>query len=200
MRSGVALGFRAHSGHAALVAVGGTRSDPSVWLRRRVVLSRETPRQPFHHAEGRPFAEAERLILKATRETTSLAAVAVAEALDELRAKGGDPTASGLLTAAGRPLPELRAILASHALIHAAEGELFRDALRSAVREAGLRLVEEKDREIERVVAASFPGGADGVKARLAQWGKELGSPWTQDEKRAVLVAWRARFGPKGRK
>jgi hypothetical protein len=200
MRNEVALGFRAHSGHAVLVAVGGPRADVSIWLRRRVVLCRETPRQPFHHAEGRPFGEAERLIAKAVAETNYLAATSLAEAIDELKAKGGDPTAAGLLTAAGRPLPDLGAILASHALIHAAEGELFRDALRSAVRGAGLRLFEAKDRDIEPVVAASFPGGAGELKARLTGWGKELGPPWTQDEKRAALVAWLARFGPKGRR
>jgi hypothetical protein len=199
MRNRVALGFRSHSGYAVLVAVGGPRGDPSLWLRRRVELCRKTPRQPFHHAEGRPLPEAENLIQKATAETAALADAAITDAITELRAMGGDPSAGGLLTAAGKALPDLRAILASHALIHAAEGELFREALRKALRGAGLRLVEVKDREVEPAAAESFPDGALGVKARLGQWGKELGPPWTQDEKRAALVAWLARFGRKGR-
>jgi hypothetical protein len=39
---------------------------------------------------------------------------------------------SALLLTSGRALPELKKILASHALIHSADGELFRDSLRAA--------------------------------------------------------------------
>src|ERR1700732_4168379 len=37
-----------------------------------------------------------------------------------------------LLLASGRGLPALKQILASHALIHTADGELFRESLRAA--------------------------------------------------------------------
>jgi hypothetical protein len=196
--SEAALGFRSHSGWASLVAVAGPAAEPSVVVRRRVELSRRTPRQPFHAAEGRPFAAAESLIRRSTDEATALAERAVEEAVDELRAKGYEPVASGLLLAAGRPLPGLRDVLASHALIHAAEGELFRDVLRQASRRCGLRMTEVRERELEELAARSLRHSAAELGQRLAKWGKALGPPWTQDEKRATLVAWHALAAPSG--
>jgi hypothetical protein len=191
-RSGAALGFRAHSGWAALVAVAGPVAEPVAVARRRVELSRRTPRQPFHAAEGRPFTAAEDLVRRSTDEAAELAGRAVREAVEELRAMGHEPVASGLLLAQGRPLPSLRDILASHALIHAAEGELFRDVLRQASRRCGLRLVEVRERELEERAARSLGRSAVDQQRRLTEWGKALGSPWTQDEKRAAIVAWLA--------
>jgi len=191
-RSEAALGFRAHSGWAALVVVAGPVAEPVAVVRRRVELSRRTPRQPFHAAEGRPFAAAEDLIRRSTDEARDLAERAVREAVTELREAGHEAVAGGLLLAAGRPLPGLRDVLASHALIHAAEGELFRDVLRQASERCGLRLVEVKERELEDRAAQSLHRTATELQRRVADWGKVLGSPWTQDEKRAALVAWLA--------
>ena len=190
--SEAALGFRSHSGWAALVAVAGPAAEPAVVVRRRVELSRRTPRQPFHAAEKRPFAAAEGLIRRATDEATTLAERAVEEAIAELRAAGHEPVAAGLVLAAGRPLPGLRDVLASHALIHAAEGELFRDVLRQASRRCGLRVTEVRERDLEERAARSLGRSAAELARRLAEWGKALGPPWTQDEKRAALVAWLA--------
>jgi hypothetical protein len=188
--SQAALGFRAHSGWAALVAVAGPAAEPAAVLRRRVELSVRTPRQPFHAAEALAFAAAADLVRRATDEASALAERAVKDALAELGAMGHAPVAAGLLLAAGRPLPGLREILASHALIHAAEGELFRDVLRRASRDCGLRLVEVGERELEARAARSLRRPATEIQRRLAEWGKALGPPWTQDEKRAALVAW----------
>ena len=190
--SEAALGFRPHSGWAALVAVAGPVAEPAVVVRRRVELSRRTPRQPFHAAEGRPFAAAEDLIRRSTDEAAALAERAVREAVAELRAAGHEPVAGGLLLAAGRPLPGLREVLASHALIHAAEGELFRDVLRQASRRCGLRVSEVRERDLEERAAQSLRRPPAELRRRVTEWGKALGPPWTQDEKRAALVAWLA--------
>jgi hypothetical protein len=172
-----------------LVAVAGPASEPAVVVRRRVELSRRTPRQPFHAAEGRAFAAAESLIRRAADEATSLAERAVGEVREELRATGYELVASGLLLAAGRPLPNLREVLASHALIHAAEGELFRDALRQASRRCGLRAVEPRERDLDELAARSLGLSSAQLARWLATWGKALGPPWTQDEKRSALAA-----------
>src|SRR5262245_2572731 len=63
-----ALGFSSHSGWATLVAVAGPRESPSLVLRRRVVLAVRQPRQPFHAAEGKTFAQAESLVGCAVQE------------------------------------------------------------------------------------------------------------------------------------
>jgi hypothetical protein len=197
-KSLAALGFRSHSGWAMLVAVAGPGVEPSLVVRRRVELSRRTPRQPFHAAEGRPFAAAEALIRRSHDEASACAERAVSEAVDELRAAGHEPVAAGVLLAAGRALPGLREVLASHALIHAAEGELFREVLRQASRKCGLRVVEVKERDLEDQSAQGLRCSAVERGRRLAEWGKALGPPWTQDEKRAALVAWLALASPGG--
>jgi hypothetical protein len=189
-RSEAALGFRAHSGWAVLVAVAGPVAEPIAVLRRRVALSEGTPRQPFHAAEGQSFAAAEDLIRRSTEEATTLAESAVREAIAELRAMGHETVASGLLLAAARPLPGLAEILASHALIHTAEGALFRGVLRRASRRCGLGLTEVRERELEESASRSLRRPPAALQRRVADWGKALGSPWTQDEKRAALVAW----------
>jgi hypothetical protein len=190
--SEASLGFRSHSGWTMLVAVAGPAPGPAVVVRRRVELCRRTPKQPFHAAEGRSFAAAEALIRRSIDEATALAERAVEEAIAELRATGHEPVAGGLLLAVGRPLPGIRDVLASHALIHAAEGELFRDVLRQASRRHGLRVTEVRERELDEVAARSLGRSAAELGRRLAEWGKALGPPWTQDEKRAALVAWLA--------
>jgi hypothetical protein len=146
-----ALGLRSHSGWAALVAVAGPPADPTVVLRRRLELSRKTPRQPFHAAEGRPFAEAAALVRRSTDEASKLAESSVREALIEL---------------------------------------LFRDALRQASRRCGLRLIEVKERDLEDPAVRSLRLSPTELQRRFAAWGKALGPPWTQDQKRAALVAW----------
>jgi len=175
-----------------VVAVAGSGAEPAVVLRRRVELSRRTPRQPFHAAEGRPFAAAEALIRRSTDEAAALAERALRELLAELRAAGCEPVTSGILLAAGRPLPDLREILGSHALIHSAEGELFRDVVRQASARAGLQVVSVRERELEAGAARALNRSAAELTRVVAGWGKELGPPWTQDEKRAALVAWLA--------
>lgn len=193
-----ALGFRSHSGWAVLVAVAGPAADPAAIVRRRVELARRAPRQPYHAAEGRPFPAAEALVRRSVEEASALADDAVREAVAELRTRGYEAVASGLLLAAGRALPDLRAVLASHALIHAAEGALFRAVLRSASERNGLRLAEVKERELEEQAARSLGRPATELRRRVDEWGRALGPPWTRDEKRAALVAWLALAGDTG--
>jgi hypothetical protein len=191
-----AIGLRSHSGWASLVALEGPAENPSVLLRRRIELSQKLPRQPFHAAEGRPFKEAEALIRQATEETRTLASQELRQALAEVGAGRRGAIGCGLLLAAGRPLPALAQILASHALIHAAEGEMFRDALRSASRQCHLHMTEVKERELHDHATRRLGVPPADLNQRLTEWGRALGPPWRQDEKLAALVAWLALIPP----
>jgi hypothetical protein len=190
-----ALGFRSHSGWAALVAVGGPVESPSIVLRTRIELADpriEGSKQPYHAAEDLELHRARQLIERCIARTSAMAAEAVDGALADLRAAGHDLVAAGLLLASGRPLPALEAILASHALIHTAEGEMYREALRQACRAPGLALVEIKEREVGDLAAAGLGASPAECKRRLDEWGRALGPPWTQDEKLSALAAWLA--------
>jgi len=176
-----ALGFRAHSGWAAVVAAGGTVDAPHVLERRRIVIADpDMPgsRQPYHAATELPLTLATDLVRKAIESSRALALEAIDATWRTLRSRGHEVAGCAVLTGSGKPLPELEKILASHALIHTAEGALFREALLWAARECGLRAacVSEKGLDSEAL-------------RRLGTLGKAIGPPWTQDQKYAALAA-----------
>jgi hypothetical protein len=101
-------------------------------------------------------------------------------------------TRCGLLLASGRPLPALDKILASHALIHTADGELFREALLHASARCGLHDFRIKERELLDCAGKALHFKPANLMRRVTELGRSLGSPWSQDEKFATLVAWLA--------
>ena len=190
-----ALGLRAHSGWAVLVAIGGPLSAPAVIARSRIELVRpEIPRsaQPYHAAAEMQLADAEAFLARCAQAAHTLAATAIGEALADLSARGLRPAACAVLLAAGRPLPNLPSILASHPAIHTAEGEFFRNALKSAAGSHGLAVTGIKERELLTRAAARLRISADRLTRRAAEMGKTCGPPWRQDEKLSALAAWLA--------
>src|SRR5579864_2927395 len=189
----VALGFRAHSGWAVLVAVAGDGRAPEVIKRRRIeLIDAGTPgaKQPYHAAAAMPFRDAEKFIASAIDRTRSLTRKALDAAIEDLLASGYQAAGCGILLASGRPLPGLAATLASHALIHTAEGELFRNALVHASEGCDLPVTGVKEREMYDRAAEELRISAGELTRRLGEMGRALGPPWQQDQKLAVVVAW----------
>jgi len=147
-------------------------------------------KQPFHEAEPMKFAAAERYISTCQSATGTLAR----NAFRTLVAEHGLLKACCVLTASGRPLPGLREILASHALIHAAEGEFYRDAIIAAAERIGIPVFKVREKDLA-LAADRLPGSANDRKVRLADFGKQVGSPWRRDEKLAAVGAWLALAG-----
>ena len=190
-----ALGFRTHSGWAALVAIAGPSHSPSVVERRIIQLADPTipgSKQPYHAAEPLKFEDAEKLLKRCLERTYALAEEALRTAVEGLQKKGHAVTGCGLLLASGRTLPSLAGILASHAMIHAAEGELFRNALAKASEQCGVLLLGVKERELFSRAKNDLHFSNAKIEQQLANLGKSIGSPWRQDEKYAALVAWLA--------
>jgi len=195
----VALGLRAHSGWAVLVVLGGTSSSPVVVDRRRLTLcDGGFPRQPYHAALNLSAAKAQNLVRRSLETAHQLASEAVAAGVRERRAAGQEVVGAGLLLGSGRPLPtELSAILGSHPLIHAAEGEMYREALRAGCERAGVVVVGLRERELEAKAGTRFELPKGALRARVTALGKPLGPPWSQDEKLASLAAWLVLVGAK---
>jgi hypothetical protein len=107
-----------------------------------------------------------------------------------LHQQGYELKGCSLLLASGKPLPDLSRILASHALIHTADGELFREALLHASEHCGLETFTAKESEMPQRAAHALHLPPDELGCRLAALGQRFGSPWTQDEKFATLIAW----------
>jgi hypothetical protein len=195
MAARAAVGFRAHSGWAAAVAVAGPADAPAAIARRRIeMVDRGVPgaAQPYHAAAGLKIHDAERIVTTCAARAALLAQRALSAMMEELRDAGYAVTGCGLLLASGRPLPALEGILASHPLIHTAEGELFREALRAASRECGMPLAVVKECELLARAAADLGMAADAIQGRVSEMGRAMGPPWRQDEKYAAMVGWLA--------
>jgi hypothetical protein len=94
-----------------------------------------------------------------------------------------------LLAAGRRPLPSLADILASHALIHTAEGEFFRRILRQACEGQGIPVTAIWERDPGDRSQALFGNAAANCSKESPPRGRSLGPPWTQDQKTAGLAA-----------
>jgi hypothetical protein len=188
-----AVGFRVHSGWCAAVAVCVEQGAPTVLHCERPQLVEEFSykfRQPYHTAEKMKIGAAREFIDKVRATATELACQAIQQLQSGLQTRGYQFSGGALLLAAGKPLPELEHILASHALIHTADGELFRDAIARAHLRHGLALTCIKERELDGEAEQSLGIKAPALRTRLTALGKSLGSPWSQDEKFAALAAW----------
>jgi hypothetical protein len=190
-----AIGFRVHSGWAAVVALSLEKGAPVVHARQRVHLVETFTyefRQPYHTAEKMLEGQAREFIARMQAEARRLAYRAVREIESRTQEQGVKLTRCGLLLASGRPLPVLEKILASHALIHTADGELFRKALLDASTRFGLREFTIKEKELLDRAGQVLRAKPNELKRRVTDLGRSLGAPWSQDEKFATLAAWLA--------
>lgn len=192
------VGFRTHSGWAAMVAVCLDKGAPRVLVRERVQLVETFSyrfRQPYHTAEKLPLGEARRFVAIVEAEAERLARRAIHKLQCDLEKQGIQAKCCSLLEASGRTLPSFEKILASHALIHTADGELFREALLCAAKRSGLATVKIRERQLLEIARQALRTEPSALARRLAELGKPLGSPWSQDEKFAMLAAWLALRG-----
>jgi hypothetical protein len=190
-----ALGFRVHSGWAALVAVTVEKGSPRVLARSRPHLVETFTyqfRQPFHTAEKMPFDKGGEFISRVQKEARDLSYRTIHEMQSDLQKQGYKLDRAGLLLASGKTLPALEKILASHALIHTADGQFFREALLHAGARCGLAMNCIKEKELLDRATQTFRLKPEGLLRRVTELGRPYGAPWSQDEKFATLAAWMA--------
>ena len=124
-----------------MVAVAGTMDALRVLERRRIVIADAEmagSKQPYHAAAELPFPEAEALVREAVEASRALAPEAMEAAVKRFGRRGMRSAGAVIVLGSGKALPGLEGILASHALIHTAEGEMFREVLVWAARALGL--------------------------------------------------------------
>lgn len=183
-----ALGMRAHSGWAVMVAVSGGLAV----LRRPIDMTTGSgfhAKQPYHTAEEMELPQAEVFIQRTERMAVEMASNAVKDAVAVLARQGRRVTGAAVLLGSGKPLPELARILVAHPLIHTAEGVFYRDVLKSACAACGLAVTGVKESEVLELCAAALRVPPAGLRARLSKMGKSIGPPWTQDEKLSAAAA-----------
>lgn len=188
-----AVGFRVHSGWSALVTVSLEKDGPIVLSRERVHLVETFIykfRQPYHTAGRMPLEKARAFVAESLVAAKRLACGALRSTQKELENKGYELARGALLLASGKALPGLESILRSHALIHTADGEHFREALHHACADCGMRIASFRERELLERGVKTLGARREKLLRRLTEMGAGFGSPWTQDEKYAALAAW----------
>ena len=190
-----AVGFRVHSGWTALIALALEKGKPLIIARARVHLVETFTygfRQPYHTAERLPPEKAAAFISRMKTEARRLSVSAIRKLQSDLREQGFKLTRCSLLLASGRPLPALPQILASHSLIHTADGEHFREALLHASTRCSLKSITIKERDLLASASEVLRLKPSDLTRRIIDLGRPLGPPWSQDEKFAALAAWLA--------
>ena len=200
----VALGFRPHTGWAVAVAVAGDLASPQVVDRRVLPLTDEDhiPAQVYHAAVGLDLATAEELVRRAEEIVIQVTEREIAGFLASLRTTGHTPLTAGIATTAGgsetvsahqgSPQADVAYVLAAHMRMHAAEGELYGEALADALSEAGLMVTRVHPREVTAVAVRGLQRDAESLQQAVKALGVPLGPPWRKDEKEATLLAWTA--------
>ena len=185
----VALGFAPHSGWAAVVGVALDGDRVRVVARDRVEMANAPEsKQPYHALEGVPLSEAEPRLRAFERDARDRARAELTRVLGGL--EGRRIAVVGILESAGRKGTALADILASHALIHTADGDHFRAALAGAAEGRGLAVVRVKARDLEDDAARAIRRPGETLAREIKDLGRAVGPPWGADQKAAALLAW----------
>lgn len=187
-----ALGCAAHSGWAVVVACSLEGDRPQVLLRERIELIDPldpASKQPYHTVEGVAVEDAARILAGYAATAERMAGEALRGIAERLAGCGRRCIALGVLESSGRKGGNLAGILASHALIHTADGDHYRNALAAAATRLRLRVIRVRARDLEARSAETLGEPVDQTQAALNEEGRRLGPPWGADQKAAALLA-----------
>jgi hypothetical protein len=184
------LGFRPHTYWTAVVAVAGEADAPQVIERRRIVFASGDERSVFHQAAEAPPAQAASLIAKARAATQANAGREIATLIADLKGAGVLVRVAATAAASTKVPEKLEDILGSHARIHAAEGNFYRDVVAQGCSAVGLDVRRLVERELPALTSDLLGIKAPMLNARLKEMGAALGPPWGEDYKLATQAAW----------
>jgi len=188
-----AMAFACHSGWAAMVVVADSAAGLQVLARSRVELidgHDHQAKQPYHAVEMVCVEEALGRLDGYMAVARSMAYHRIRSERADLKKRGYQLKSVGILESAARKPSSLASILASHAAIHAADGDHFRNALAAAAEQGGLAVFRIKSRALEAEAAAALGRTTQNLRDTVAALSRQVGSPWGADQKHAALLAW----------
>ena len=147
-------------------------------------------KQPYHAIEGLPLPEAAARLATFRASAATCATSGVHTLVAIARAAGIEPIAAGILDSSGHDSRSLETILASHALIHTADGNHFREALAAACAAEKLPFTRIRQRDLAAEAAQALNQTPEALMATVAALARDVGSPWGADQKGAALIAW----------
>ena len=164
----VALGLKARTGRAVLVAIGGEFREPHFIERSQMPLLPDGAFAPYHAAEGLAPEIARESLKQSIAAAHRLAEQGIRSAMSRISQKKDAPCGCG---------------------VHQAEGELFRDVLVAGARACGLALTTLPDKTALEAAATKLGMTPARLDALLRGLGKSAGAPWGKDQKEAAAAA-----------
>ncbi len=192
MSAHAALGFKLHTGWAAVVAIAGVSGRFEVLLRRRIELLPPGDfglRFVYHKAAELAPPQAADLVRRVEAAAQETARVALKDVLDHLRSLGAAAKSAGIPCGSKEIPNDLAVVLRSHPMIHTAEAALFRQAINSACQDCGLVLLSVREREVWLKAANTWGLKEAGLRKQVDGLRKSVGSPWGSDQKTAAAFA-----------
>jgi len=186
----IALGLRARTGSAVVVALAGEAKAPRIVAKARLVMATtfETG-AVYHAAQELPLAAAAAHVERSERRFEELA-VKDLESLGKQLGSGTRWIGGALVSAMAKPVLPLEEIVKAHPRVHAAEGELYKRIVERALAALGLSVQRIAPTDlVARVQKASGLRPAE-IERSLAALGKASGPPWTKEQKECALAAW----------
>ena len=188
-----AIGLSPHSGWAAMVVLEDSAAGLQVLARSRVdLIDSHDPesKQPYHAVEFLCVEEATGRLNGYMATARTLAVEAIRSQARSLQERGYQLKSIGILDSASRKSSSLSSILASHALIHAADGNHFRNALSAAAELLGHQVCRIPARALQDQALERLHLPKKRVLDAVNDLGKQVGPPWGNDQKQAALLAW----------
>lgn len=188
-----AIGFSPHSGWAAMIVLNSSAAGLRVLGRARVeLMDAHDPesKQPYHAVEFLCVEEATGRLDGYMAVARNLARSAIQAQAQDLKQRGFQLKSIGIVDSASRKQSALASILASHALIHAADGDHFRNALSAAAELLGIRVCRVQARALQDRAMDSLRLPKTRVLDTVNELGRQVGPPWGADQKQAALLAW----------
>ena len=185
----VAIGLKARTGRAVLVALAGDLHEPRFVERSRLALLPDGEWAPYHAAHGLDPVDARESVTRSIASAQRLATSGIGDAVRRLADAGHEPCGCVVLVGKGMPNWSTDEILAVHVRMHQAEGELFRDALVAGAHACGLDPTMLPDKSALDDAAGLLGLPRARLDTLLALLGRSAGPPWGKDQKEAAAAA-----------
>lgn len=175
-----------------MVVAAGQPGEVAILLRRRIELlpaDGSVPRFVYHRAAELPPGLAQDAVAAAREAARRCSEAAIQDIVSLLKQRNISIRACGMVKGSTGVPEELSRILASHALIHAAEGALFQNALAAACNRAGIKVVDVRERDLWSSAASAYGINAEELRRQIDGLRQGFGPPWGADQKVATTVA-----------
>jgi hypothetical protein len=187
--SRAALAFKPRTGRAILVMLAGSYGGARVVERSEIPLLPAGEFATYHAAKELKQADAAGYVKGSIARAQHLATGAVREAAKRCAEAGHELSGCAVLVGTGMPAWTADEILAVHARMHKAEGEMFRGVLVEAVRACGLELTTLPDKTAIDSAAKRLGMTRARLDTCLAALGRAAGPPWSKYQKEAAAAA-----------